>query len=63
MMLLMLVFNQQVCKPTLEAETRYYFYFYTISVIPCFKRREWDSNPYRIIAYSSIKIISGSELI
>ena len=46
MMLLMLVFNQQVCKPALEAETRYYFYFYTISVIPCFKRREWDSNPY-----------------
>ena len=44
MMLLILVFNQQVCKPALEAETRYYFY--TISVIPCFKRREWDSNPY-----------------
>ncbi len=21
-------------------------------MIPCFRRREWDSNPYRIIAYS-----------
>lgn len=46
MMLLNLIFKQQVSKQALEVETRYQFYI--ISMIPCFKYREWDSNPYRI---------------